>query len=265
MHRVPCGNLPEVLPVLRTKGEVIEITFILIYGDDGTGKSIQCQKIAEVQEEPVHLSLAIKNRRLYRDNIVESRELLKFSDDDTINPYKTMDAFQSEVSRIIKDNVNKCVVLDEIAPLRTFAQPCAIEWFNRNHSTKVSKISESNFLAWEHVNQITYGVIERLNNWAVINDALILAITSLSDVRILEKGDDGKMHSITTGQTVVNAKENIRKIADVRVRLDKDGKYGRGYWATYEKLQAWMNPEPDHLKITQDGLLGDFMVRGILE
>jgi hypothetical protein len=176
-----------------------------------------------------------------------------------------MDAFHNVVERIIKENASKCIVIDEITLLRTFAQPCAIEWWNRSYQSKISKIGENNALAWEYVNKITFGELDKLNNWAVINDATVIAITSLADVRIMERGDDGKMHSIATGQTVVNAKDNVRKIADVRVRLEKDGKFGRGYYAIYEKLQDWMDAEPDHLKIEKNGLLEDFSKRGVIE
>ena len=70
---------------------------------------------------------------------------------------------------------------------------------------------------------------------------------------------------------VCDAKENVRKLADVRVRLEKDGSKGKGYWMFLEKTQGWMSmqtadgkPFSDEKKIEKDGVMTELMVRGVL-
>lgn len=240
--------------------------FVLIYGDDGTGKSVQAMKIAEMKDNPLHVSMAVKNRDLYKDGVVTSEEILVFGNDMSINPYETIDNFHKIVDRIIKENVVDMVVIDEISLLRTWAQACTLEWWNRSYSSKITKIGENNALAWEHVNKITYGYIERLTTWAALNNVVVVAITSLRDVRILEKGDDGKSHSVATGQTTVNAKDNVKKLSDIRVRLEKDGKHGKGYYATFEKYTDKQHSpiEKDVIKVERDGILQELILRGVM-
>ena len=243
------------------------MTFILLCGEDGTGKSVQAKSIAEYSEGSLHLSFAVKNRKLYKNSTVESIECLRFNSDSSINPYTTIDTFHSMVGKIIKENIPRLVVIDEITYMRTWAQPCAIEWFNRTYAKdrKISKIGQENMLAWEYVNKITYGELERLVTWAEISDCNLIAITNLIDVRELELGDDGKKHSLATGAKVVNAKDNLRKLSDVRVRFEKDGKHGKGYYAIYEKTQDWMGGGEDAVKVDKTGLLTEFLTRGVVE
>lgn len=236
----------------------------LIYGSDGCGKSVQTKAIAESIDPSEHWSFAVKNRRLYETSSVPSVELLAFNQDQSVNPYKTIDNLHDIVAKTIKENVLKCIVIDEITLWRTWAQPCAIEWWNRSYTSKITKIGENNALAWEYVNKITYGELERLCNWAEINGVVILAVTSLTDVRVQQQGDDGKLHSVTTGQMVVNAKENIRKLADVRIKLEKDGSKGKGYYMITEKSQGWMIERDDVCKIDKTGLMTELMCRGAL-
>ena len=60
-------------------------------------------------------------------------------------------------------------------------------------------------------------------------------------------------------------KENIRKLADVRVKLEKDGSKGKGYCALFEKCQDWMKEGPDFCKLDKQGLMTELMKRGVLE
>jgi hypothetical protein len=242
--------------------------FILIYGDDGCGKSVQARSVAETGDNPVHLSFAVKNRKLYEGSTIESIECLSFNPDATINPYKTIDAYHDNISKIITDNVARVVVIDEITFLRTWAQPVVLEEINRSRrgTTKplLTKIGEQNLAGWSRVNQIVYSELERLSNWAEVNDAIIIAITSVSEKRKLVQDNDGETHSVTTGEMVCNAKDNIRKLADVRIRLEKDGSRGKGYWAFWEKYQDWMQGGTDIKKVEKDGVMQELMLRGVI-
>jgi len=241
---------------------------ILIYGDDGCGKSVQSKSIAESSDSSEHWSFATKNRKLYEKSSVPSIELLKFDADSSVNPYATMDAFRDQVASTIKINSTKLIVIDEITLLRTWAQPVVIEEINRvraaQQKAKITKIGENNLAAWARVNQIIYGELERLANWSVINDCIIVAITQVKEKRRQYIGDDGEMHSQTTGEMVVDAKDNIRKLADIRIRLEKDGSKGRGYYSFWEKTQDWMEVGNDVVKVDKDGILTELMMRGVI-
>lgn len=243
--------------------------FVLVYGSDGTGKSVQAKSIAESSELPEHWSFAVKNRKLYETSGVPSVELLSFNPDSTINPYKTIDNFHDQVTKVIKENTAKLVVIDEITLLRHWAQPVVIEELNRArrayNKPLLTKIGEDNAAAWGRVNDLVYGELERLATWSVINDATIIAITSITEKRKLTTDDEGKQHSQTTGEWVCDAKINIRKLADVIVRLEKDGSKGKGYFAFIEKTQNWMLPGSDFVKIGKDGLILEFLTRGVME
>jgi hypothetical protein len=243
--------------------------FILIYGADGTGKSVQCKSILESAECSEHWSFATKNRRLYADSGIVSHELLRFNPDSTINPYQTIDAFEERVNKTVKENTVRTIVIDEITLLRKWAQPVVIEEINktRRGTTKpmLKKISENNYSAWEQVNKIVYGKLELLANWSELNDAVVIAITSIVDERTTRIDEDGELHSVTTGRTIVDAKENVRKLADIRIKLEKDGSKGKGYYSFWEKTQDWMQPgSGDVCKVDKTGVLTELMVRGVI-
>lgn len=242
--------------------------FILVYGADGSGKSVQCKNIAEAQENSQHWSFATKNRRLYAESGVISTELLRFNLDSTINPYQTIDAFHDIVDKTVKENAAKLVVIDEITLLRKWAQPIVLEEINKVRRGKgqmpITKIGKDNAAAWARVNDIVYGRLEHLANWCEINDALVVAITAITEERRMVINSDGEASSETTGNWIADAKNNVRKLADVIVRLEKDGKNGRGYYAIIEKQQDWMAEGKDAVKVGKDGLLTEMMMRGVL-
>lgn len=244
------------------------MVFILLYGADGTGKSIQAKSIAEAQENALHLSFATKNRDLYETSSVPSHELLRFYPDVTVNPYQTIDAFHDEITKIIKENKVKILVIDEITLLRKWAQPIIIEELNRAHKAKneptVTRIGKDNASAWGRVNDLVNGKFEHLANWGVINRCNIIAITATTDERKLIIDSEGKFSKETTGRLICDAHKNIRKLADVIVRLEKDGSKGRGYYAFVEKQQDWMTDCKDAIKIDKTGLLIDFMERNVI-
>lgn len=261
----------NVLSRLRA-GECIinkeEIMFILVYGADGTGKSVQCKNILEASESAEHWSFATKNRKLYETSGVISEELLRFNNDSTINPYTTIDAFHDKIAATVS-GTPKTIVIDEITLLRKWAQPVVIEEINKQrrayNKPPVTKIGESNYTAWARVNEIVYGKLELLANWSEMSGGIVLAISSIvEERRMVQDSDSGETKSVTTGNWIVDAKENIRKLADVRVRLEKDGRNGRGYYAIFEKCQDWMTEGKESVKIDKDGLLTEFAVRGIL-
>jgi broad-specificity NMP kinase len=242
--------------------------FILVYGADGTGKSVQAKSIAELTDNPTHLSFATKNRRLYADSGVESLELLKFDSDSNVNPYTTIDGFHDAVTKIIKENLIKLVVIDEITLLRKWAQPVVLEEINRvrkaNQKPTLSKIGKDNLAAWARVNEIVYGELERLANWSEVHDTCIIAITAITEERTRVINSEGEASSETTGRYIIDAKLNIKKLADVIVRLEKDGSKGRGYYAFFEKQQDWMKDGTDFCKVDKSGLYTELLARGVL-
>ncbi len=243
--------------------------FILIYGDDGTGKSVQCKNIAEIHDNPQHWSLALKNRRLYENSIVPSLELIQFNPDTTVNPYTTMDAYHKAVDAIVSENTTRLLIIDEISLMRTWAQPVVLEELNRVRRAKqqplLTKIGEQNLAAWERVNSIVYADLERLANWAEINSAIVIAITSVTEKYRRESDNDGVVHSVATGEFEATAKQPIRKLADIRIKLEKNGRYGHGYYAIFEKTQEWMKEGKDAVKVDKNGLLNEFLARGVLK
>ena len=242
--------------------------FVLVYGSDGTGKSVQCKSIAESSESAEHWSFATKNRKLYRESGVNSIELLRFNKDSTINPYQTIDAFHDKVVETVNSDSVKMIVIDEITLLRKWAQPVVIEEINRTRRAKqetpITKIGENNYAAWARVNDIVYGKLELLANWSEMHNAIVIAITSIVEERRMVVDDDGKSKSVGTGNWVVDAKENIRKLADIRVKMEKDGRKGKGYYAFFEKTQDWMTEGAEVVKVGKDGLLTEFAVRGVI-
>jgi len=234
------------------------MTFILIFGDDGCGKSIQARSIAEVMEEPIHLSFAVKNRDLYKDSVIESKELVILNEDYEVNPYKTMDAFHAEVRRIVKDNINKCVVIDEVTYFRAWGQPVSLEWYNHKFNKNSDKIGKDNLLAWAYLNSITYGKLTTLANWAASNNAILIAISSLKEIYLDGEG---------TGRFECSSTRDERKLSDIRVRLEKNGAAGKGYFATFEKYQD-NHHSPDNIdtkKIDKDGLLKELIARCVIK
>ena len=242
--------------------------FILVYGADGTGKSVQCKSLAEASESAEHWSFATKNRKLYQNSGVQSIEMLRFNTDSTINPYQTIDAFHDKVADTVNKGDLKMIVIDELTLLRKWAQPVVIEEINKQRRAyqkpPITKIGENNYAAWARVNDIIYGRLELLANWSEMHDAVIVAITSIVEERRISVDEFGESKSVTTGSWVVDAKENVRKLADIRVKLEKDGRNGKGHYAIFEKTQDWMTEGKESIKVGKDGLLTELMTRGVL-
>ena len=164
-------------------------------------------------------------------------------------------------------------MIDEITLLRKWAQPVVLEDLNRSRrgtdKPLLTKIGENNYAAWEQVNKIVYGELERLANWAVINGATIIAITSMVEKRKLILDDyDGKNKSVTTGEWIIDARINVRKLADLIIRVEKDGSKGKGYYAFIEKKQNWMKDRADakdFLKIDKNGLMNELVSLGWID
>jgi hypothetical protein len=184
-----------------------------------------------------------------------------------------MDAFRDKVTATVKESNLKFLVIDEITLLRKYAQPVIIEEINRNrrgsNKPPITKIGENNYAAWEQVNKLVYGRLELLANWSEITGATVIAITSIVEQRrMVVDAESGESKSIGTGEMVVDAKENVRKLADIRVKLEKDGRNGKGYYAVFEKTQDWMLPGKDGkdaVKVGKDGLLTELIARGVIE
>jgi len=243
--------------------------FIIIYGLDGTGKSVQAKNIAEANEQSESWSFATKNRKLYEMSGVHSTELLAFTDDFNVNPYKTIDNFHDAITKLIKENKTRLLIIDEITLLRTWAQFVVLEEVRRAKKAKgetpPTKLGKDNLMAWARVNEIVYGELVRLSNWAVNNDAVVITITAMTEERRLVTNSEGETSRESTGRYIIDAKLNVKKLADAIIRLEKNGSNGKGYYAIFDKMQDWMSDGENAVKIDKNGLLTEFVIRGVIE
>jgi len=236
--------------------------FILIYGEDGTGKSTQCLDLANTEpESAIYWSFAVKNRRLakiYPD--ITSDELvslvtkpsgkLKMFDTD---PYKTIDTFHAKVAEIVTtEPAPKFLIIDDVSQLREWATPCVIEAVNKTRKNRISTINKDDLDAWSKVNAYTYDYLETLANWAEANNVLILAIGRMKDLYV-----DNEYRGSTPA-----VKRNLMYLADVRIKLERsNGKYQ----AVFDKVQKGMGVSGDKVALDESGLVAELMVRGIIE
>ena len=241
----------------------MSIMFLLIYGDDGTGKSTQCLEIANANpESSEYWSFAIKNRRLskiYPD--IQSHELLTVVTKPSgklklfeADPYKTIDDFHKKVTEIISSEVPpKVLVIDDISQLREWATPVVIEMVNRTRSKKITAIGKDDLDAWTKVNNLTYDYLETLANWGEITETLIIAIGRMKDLYV-----DNEYRGSTPA-----VKRNLMYLADVRIKLERGN--DRKYYAVFDKVQKGMGETGSKIPLEDGGLMLELITRGIVE
>lgn len=235
---------------------------VLIYGDDGVGKSTQCLDIANLNpDQSEYWSFSVKNRRLdklYPD--IMSHEIISLVTKPTgklklfdTDPYKTIDTFHANVAEIVtRDVAPKILILDDVSYLREWATPCAIEQVNKTRKNKIVAIGKDDLDGWKKVNELTYNYLETLANWAEATGTLILAIGRMKPYYV---------NNERCGSTP-DAKENLMYLADVRIKLGRDD---RKYTAVFDKVQKGMGVCGDKVVLEDGGLGVELMSRGILE
>jgi hypothetical protein len=229
---------------------VIDITFILIYGDDNTGKSVQCTNICEMAEKALYVSLEVKNRKLLKDVSFDVTEALVIDPTNKIDAVPTFNKLGGIIEKIMKDNEHDTVVIDGISDLHRWAEKVVIaELKKKDPARKV--IGKDDKQAWSVRNNLAYLPMERMSVWAEVNDRVVLVTSLLTDEYLGEK---------KIGRCV-DAKDRLRKTADVRVQLINDG---RGHLARFEKMPGWATEGPMEMVIGKGGLAVEFAKRGVI-
>lgn len=227
------------------------ITFFLIYGDDAVGKSIQLKNICLASENPYYLSLEVKNRKLLADVDFAHKELLNIQPDYKVDAIGTYNA----IGRIIEAILNSkekfdTIVLDGISDIPRYAEKVVIaELQKKEPGRKV--IGPTDMQSWSVRNNLAHLPLERLANWAEDKGTRVFMTSLMADEYFGEK---------KVGRCV-DAKDRLRKLADVRVKLTKDN---RGYIAKFEKVPNWATEGLPEVVVDKQGLLVQFSMRGLL-
>lgn len=230
---------------------MVSITTFLIYGRDSTGKSSQLKSICEASEEPIVISLEMKNRRLYGLNAMgkmtdespfEVVEPLVIENPPSFvtMPVETYNSMGKVIERILnnqgpdgKPKKYKTVVIDGISDISRWAEKVTIKGLQEKWERKGKEgdmpvgIGKENLAAWTVRNNLTCMPLERLAAWAEINGANVFFSTLMTPEYLNNAKSGYKM----------DIQDRIRdKVCDVRVCLSSDG---RGYTARFEKVPNW--------------------------
>ena len=240
----------------------------LIYGTDATGKSSQLKAICDAAEDPILISLELKNRRLYRLDhngkmtddtpfeVVEPLVLERPPSFATV-PVETFHSMGRTVERILnnqgadgKQRKYKTVVIDGISDFKRWAEHVVIAEL-RKKWPDTTAIGKENLAAWESRNRITALPLERLSAWSEINGTNVF-FSTLMEPEYLNGNKSGYR---------IGVQDHIRdKVCDTRVGLFKDG---RGFIARFEKIPPhveWDHPLPYEM-VVKRGMLGIEMMK----
>ena len=228
------------------------MTLFLLYGNDSTGKSIQCKNIAEMSEDALYISLELKNRRLLKEADFTVSEALVIAKDYKIDAIGTYRQFSKIIEDVINKGTHKTIIIDGISEIPRYAEKVVIGEIQKmpgKAGTKV--IGKENLAAWSVRNNLAHLPLERLSSWAEINSKDVFLTSLMCDEYIGEK---------KVGRCV-DAKDRLRKLCDVRVMLTNDG---RGYLAKFEKVPAWAADGEKEVAVTKSGLATEFVKRGLI-
>lgn len=228
------------------------MTFYLIYGQDSTGKSVQCKNLCEMSESALYISLEIKNRRLLKDSEFDVTEALVIQKDYKVDPIGTYEKFGQIIEKVLKENSHKTIVVDGISEIPRYAEKVVLAELRKkpgNENRKV--IGKDDKQAWAVRNNLAHLPLERLSSWAEIEGCNVFLTSLMCDEYVGEK---------KVGRCV-DAKDRLRKLCDVRVMLTNDG---RGYLAKFEKVPGWANEGAVEVAVGKGGLASEFVKRGIL-
>ena len=228
------------------------MTLFLIYGDDSTGKSVQCRNICEMSEDALYISLELKNRRLLKEVDFTVSEALVVAKDYKIDTVGTYRQFSKIIEGVINKGTHKTIVIDGISEIPRYAEKVVISEIQKMPGKEGTKaIGRENLVAWSVRNNLAHLPMERLASWAEINDKDVFLTSLMINEYIGEK---------RVGRCV-DAKDRLRKLCDVRVMLTNDG---RGYLAKFEKVPAWAVDGEKEIAVSKSGLATEFVKRGLL-
>jgi len=229
----------------------VSITFLLVYGNDSVGKSVQLKNICLSSEKPIYISFEIKNRKLLESVDFEHKEALVIQPDYKIDSIATYHNF----GKIIQDILNgkdgyDVVVIDGISDIPRYAEKVAIAELQKSDKNRKA-IGPTDMQSWMVRNNLAHLPLERMANWAEIHGVKVFMTSLMTDEYFGEK---------KIGRCV-DAKDRLRKLADVRVQLVKDN---RGYIARFEKMPEWAAEGAAEVVVDKSGLLVEFSKRGLL-
>ena len=228
------------------------MTLFLLYGNDSTGKSIQCKNIAEMSEDALYISLELKNRRLLKEVDFAVEEALVIAKDYKVDAIGTYQQFSKIIEDVINKGTCKTIIIDGISEIPRYAEKVVISEIQKlpgKANTKV--IGKDNLAAWSVRNNLAHLPLERLSSWAEINGKDVFLTSLMRDEYVGEKN---------VGRCV-DAKDRLRKLCDVRVMLTNDG---RGYLAKFEKVPAWASEGEKEVAVSKSGLATEFVKRGLI-
>lgn len=226
------------------------MTFFLIYGNDATGKSVHCKAICDMAESAVYVMLEMKDTRLLEGSGFDVIKPLVLTDEYKIDPIPTFNKVGEAIQKIVKENKYEVVVIDGISDFPRWAEKVVIQQLQKkNPDQKV--IGEKNLAGWAARNNLAALPVEKLAMWAEVNNRKVFATTLMTDEYIGEK---------KVGRTL-DAKDRVRKAADVRVMLTHDG---RGRLAKFEKVPGWSIKGEPEIAIKNGELGIELMKRGLL-
>lgn len=228
------------------------MTLFLIYGNDSTGKSIQCKNLCEMSEDALYISLELKNRRLLKEVDFTVEEALVIAKDYKVDAIGTYEKFSKIIEDVINKGKYKTIIVDGISEIPRYAEKVVISEIQKMPGKATTKvIGKENLAAWAVRNNLAHLPLERLSSWAEINGKDIFLTSLMCDEYIGEK---------KIGRCV-DAKDRLRKLCDVRVMLTNDG---RGYLAKFEKVPAWASEGAVEMVIGKSGLATEFTKRGLI-
>jgi hypothetical protein len=235
------------------------MTFSLIYGQDGVGKTIQVVNICRALEDSIYLSLEVKDDELLEtlsSDGIEVVPVMQLYEDYNENPFATLAKFNAEVERILKSGFRN-VVIDGISPLRKIAMEVALAEENKDRIAEKKqpwvKIPKEAYGLWEDVGLKVRTPLDRLGNWSHIKK---------TNVFMTARMKENYVNNVKTGDAL-DFKDFVRFSVDVKVNLIKDG---RGYIAKFEKVPNWAIEAPAEVPLSdRSALFVAFATRGLLK
>ena len=230
---------------------MVIITFFLIFGDDAVGKSVQLKSICLASENPYYLSLEIKNRKFLENVDFAHKEMLVIRPDYKIDSVATYNSIGHTIEAILnsKDTFDT-VVIDGISDIPRYAEKVVLAELQKTQPSR-KVLGDKDMQSWMVRNNLAHLPLERMANWAEMKGVKVFMTSLMADEYFGEK---------KIGRCI-DAKDRLRKLADVRVQLVKDG---RGYIAKFEKLPEWAADGPVEMVVDKSGLLVEFSKRGLM-
>ncbi len=247
------------------------MTLSLIYGADATGKSLHCKSFCETSESALYISLELKNRKMLsldaktgsmtKDTPFDVFEALVLEKPPSYNT--DMIATYNKFGEILNKLLNnkgidgnpkhyEVVVIDGVSDFSKMAEKVTIAELQKTQPTR-KEIGKKDLASWEVRNNLACMPLEKLANWAQIENVNVIATSLLTGEYV---------NAAKVGYKVAVQERIKEKASAIRVKLVKDG---RGYIADFEKIPNWANDGESSVKVVKGGLVAEFGKRGLLQ